>query len=70
MGRKPPRAETIADQLRAAILASGQSQYALAKAAGVSQSVLSRFVAAERDMTLATACKLSDHLGLELRAKG
>jgi plasmid maintenance system antidote protein VapI len=61
---------TIADQLRQAIQASGQSQYALAKAVGVHQSVISRFLAGQRDVTLATAAKLAEHLGLELRPKG
>ena len=38
-----------------------------AKRAGVSYAVVHRFAAAERDITLATASKLADALGLELK---
>lgn len=57
----------IETQLRQAILDAQISRYALAKATGVSQGILSRFVAGERSLTLTTAAKLADALGLELR---
>jgi transcriptional regulator with XRE-family HTH domain len=65
MGRKPQR-RTIVDELRQAIQQSGQSQYALAKSVGVDQSVISRFMAGQRDVTLATAAKLAVSGGQEV----
>jgi plasmid maintenance system antidote protein VapI len=53
-------------QIRAAIEKSGLSVYRLAKDSGVSQPVLSRFVNRQRGITLATASKLVETLGLEL----
>jgi plasmid maintenance system antidote protein VapI len=57
---------TIIDQLQKAIAASGETEYAIAKASGVDTGVLSRFVRGERSITLATAAKLCSHLGLRL----
>ena len=56
-------------QLRAAIIKSGLSVYKLAKDSGVSQPVLSRFMNRKRGITLATASKLAETLGLELVSK-
>lgn len=44
--------------------ASGRTRYALAKRAGVAQSMLSRFVSGERALSLETAGKLLPLLGL------
>ena len=44
----------IDEQLRQAILDSGLTAYAVAKGSGVGQPVLSRFLARERDIRLAT----------------
>jgi len=52
---------------RAAFAASGMTRLALSKQTGVSYSVIHRFIAGERDLTLRTASKLADVLGLELR---
>ncbi|MCH8829371.1 MAG: helix-turn-helix transcriptional regulator [Planctomycetes bacterium] len=57
----------LAEQLRGAFRDSGMSRYMLAKRAGVSYAVVHRFVAAERDITLATATRICDVLGLELK---
>jgi plasmid maintenance system antidote protein VapI len=57
---------TIVEQLRQAIADSGQSEYAIAKGSGVSQSVVNRFVSGERGISLETAAKLCDYLGLDL----
>jgi hypothetical protein len=46
--------------------ASGKSLNALARASGVAQPVLSRFMACKRGLTLATARRLAACLGLEL----
>ncbi|HVX16234.1 MAG TPA: helix-turn-helix transcriptional regulator [Pirellulales bacterium] len=57
------------DQLKAAIAASGRSVNELAKAAGVPQPVLQRFVSGSQDsIRLDTANKLGDVLGLTLVA--
>jgi len=56
-------------QIRAAIKDSGLTIYRLAKDSGVSQPVLCRFVNGKRGITLATASKLVETLGLELVAK-
>lgn len=57
---------SIIDQLRRAMAESGQSQYAIAQGAGVSQSVVNRFAHEERGISLETAAKLCDYLGLDL----
>jgi len=54
-------------QLRSAVKDSGLTTYRLAKDSGVSQPVLSRFLNGKRGITLATASKLANVLGLELR---
>ncbi len=59
----------IIEQLKAAINGSGKSRYALSCASGVPQSALSRFMSGERGLSLESAAKLADALGLELRPK-
>ena len=59
----------IIEELRRAIRDSGESEYAIGKATGVSQSILSRFVNGERGISLETAAKLCEHLELELRRR-
>jgi transcriptional regulator with XRE-family HTH domain len=60
-------AKSIVDQLRQSITQSGESEYAIAKGSGVSQSVLNRFMNGERSIGLETAAKLCAYLKLELR---
>jgi plasmid maintenance system antidote protein VapI len=60
---------TMPDVLRRAVRESGRSVNAVAKAAGVAQPVLYRFMTGERDLTLDTAQRLADYFGLELRAR-
>lgn len=59
----------LEEQLKTAIAKSGLSVYRLAKDSGVSQPVLCRFVNGQRGITLATASKLVETLGLELVEK-
>ena len=66
--RQRRKAKNMTDQLRKAITASGESLYMIAKNSGVDYSVLLRFTARERGITLDTAAKLAHYLGLELRA--
>ena len=56
----------LAQQLQAAIAATGQSLYAIARASGVAAPVLQRFVNGQRGITLETAGRLAAYLGLAL----
>jgi plasmid maintenance system antidote protein VapI len=67
MSKKP---KPIDDALRAAIERSGLTVYALSTLAGVTPQQVGRFVKGERDITLGTASKLAQALGLELVAVG
>jgi AcrR family transcriptional regulator len=61
--------QTMADVLSQAIskrLKEGMTLNAIARAAGIPQPVLYRFVNRKRDLTLRTAQKLADSFGLEL----
>jgi transcriptional regulator with XRE-family HTH domain len=61
-----PKTRTIVEQLQHAIEHSGQTQYAIAQGSGISQSVLNRFINGERGISLETAAKLCDYLGIVL----
>jgi plasmid maintenance system antidote protein VapI len=54
------------EQLRRAIRDCGMSRYALWKATGISQSLLSRFMSGQRGLTTDSVDKLVDVLGLTL----
>ncbi len=54
------------DQLRQAVADSGLSLYRIAKDSGVAYPVLYRFARGERDLTLETASRLADFLGMRL----
>jgi plasmid maintenance system antidote protein VapI len=60
------RKEPISRALRATIRQQELTAYAAAKRAGVSVDAVQRFLNAERGLTLATADKLADALGLTL----
>lgn len=55
---------TVTEQLRRAIVTSGQSRYAISKATGVDKAVLSRFVVSGRGLRSENIDKLCAHLGL------
>ena len=57
----------MASLIRTAFRESGLSRFELSKRTAVAYSVIHRFMAEERDLTLNTASKLADELGLELR---
>ena len=57
----------LGEQLRAAVTESGLTRNALAKQMDVSYAITHRFMGGDRDITLATASKMADVLGLELR---
>ena len=59
----------LAEQLRRAIAASGLTPYRIATDAGVDRAIMTRFVNGDRGLTLDTASRIADYLGLELRSK-
>jgi len=61
-----PRRLNIVGQLRKVMRDSGESEYAIAQAAGVPQSVVNRFARGERGISLETAARLCAYLRLEL----
>ena len=60
---------TLSDALRDAARTDGRTPYAIAKAAGIAAPMLTRFLNEERDLRLASAEKLAEALGYELRKK-
>lgn len=60
--------KTVANQLRKAIRDSGQSANQIAKATGVDQTLISRFLRG-KDMGIERASKIAAHLGMELKHK-
>ena len=65
---KPRRAvpDSLSEGLKRSIQASDLTVYEIAKRAGVSQIVISRFLSGERDIRMATADKLAEVLDLKL----
>ena len=59
----------ITKELQDAILNEGRSQYALAKAAGLSPIQLGRFIRGERGLTTPAVDALCEVLGLTLAPK-
>jgi len=57
----------IEEQLRQAIINSHMSRYKISKLSGVGQAELSLFVNRKRTLTLTTAAKVADVLGLDLK---
>jgi len=63
---RQPISDSLSDALKQAIRESDMSVYQIAKRAGISQIMISRFLSGERDIRLATADKLANTLGLKL----
>ena len=59
MARRKKAPQSLSDQLRELIAAADPSAYELARNAGVDRSVLSRFLAGKRTITLETAERLA-----------
>jgi hypothetical protein len=70
-GRQKPKGKRMVETLRAAIKASGLTHYAIGKACGFNPYVLDRFMSEKDpgDLKLATAAKVAEVLGLELRKR-
>ncbi len=58
--------QTISDQLKSAIKASGLTIYVIAKASGVDPGMISRFMQGERTLRLTTVDRIAATLGLSL----
>jgi transcriptional regulator with XRE-family HTH domain len=58
----------LSDQLRHAIETCGQTRYAIAKATGISEATLSRFVSGDRGLPMKTLDLLADYLELTITA--
>ena len=67
LGNMKRKEAYLEQQLRRAIEASNRTAYRISKDSGVSEGVLSLFLNGRRGITLATASKLAETLGLELR---
>lgn len=63
---RPALASSISASLKKAIKRSSKTRYQLAKEAGVSQIMVSRFMSGKRDIRLGTADRLANVLGLTL----
>jgi plasmid maintenance system antidote protein VapI len=61
------RGVSVSDMLRRSIERADVSRYAIAKATGIEQSTLSRFISGERGLDGTSIDKLADYFGLELR---
>lgn len=58
----------LSDQIRRAILHSGMTRYAIAKAIGLDQSVMTRFMAGKSWLSVGTVDKLGELLKFKLTA--
>jgi transcriptional regulator with XRE-family HTH domain len=56
----------LSDQLREAIEKAGVSRYEIAKATGVSQTTLCRFVSGERGISVDAMDAIGQYLGLSI----
>ncbi|MCE9591144.1 MAG: helix-turn-helix domain-containing protein [Planctomycetes bacterium] len=56
----------IVKAMQAAIIASGQTRYAISKQTGIDQAHLSRFMTGEKGLSFDAMERLADCLGLEI----
>lgn len=68
MSTKRKHKTDLAADIRRAIKERGLSAYRVAMDSGIDRSVAVRFINGERGLTLDTASKVCDMLGLELRS--
>lgn len=67
--RRPAVPRSLSAALKKAMKQSSKTTYQVAKEAGVSQIMVSRFLSGKRDIRLATADRLAHVLGLKLVAR-
>lgn len=65
---RPPIPYSLSAALKKAMKRNSKTSYQLAKEAGLSQIMISRFLSGQRDIRLATADRLAHALGLRLVA--
>jgi transcriptional regulator with XRE-family HTH domain len=58
----------LSDQIRDALVSSGKSRYAIFKATGIDQAVLSRFLAGKCGLEMATLDTLAEYLNLTIKS--
>ncbi|MCH7702565.1 MAG: helix-turn-helix transcriptional regulator [Planctomycetes bacterium] len=68
MATRKSKSMKLSDQLRQAIRESKHSRYAIWKATGIDQAVLSHFLAGRRGMSIQSLDLLCEFLRLELRS--
>ena len=61
--------QAMTEALRKALAESGESLYAVAKATGLNEDSLSRFLRGRQSLRLDLADRLAAHLGIEVRRK-
>jgi len=66
---KRPKKPGLVDEIRAAVKASGMSQYDLSRESGVSESAVSRFVSGERGLSMEALDAIAGVLGLHVVAR-
>jgi transcriptional regulator with XRE-family HTH domain len=64
------KSNDIEIQLREAIEDSGMSRYKISQLSGISEASLSLFANRKRTLTLESAAKIAEVLGLELKPTG
>jgi hypothetical protein len=62
-------AKSFSDQLRQAVRESELTRYAISVRTGIDQGTLCRFIRGERGISLDSADRLMDCLGLEIRPR-
>lgn len=67
MSKRKTKRKTLAEQIRQAIKDNDKSPYRIAIDTEISQPLLTRFINGKRGISLDTADKLIEYLGLELR---
>ncbi|MFQ5733600.1 MAG: helix-turn-helix domain-containing protein [Planctomycetaceae bacterium] len=66
MAKSKQKKAKLSDQVRDAVDSCGESRYAIAKATGISNSTLSRFMSGERGLTTTALDILSEYLELNI----
>ena len=66
--KKPSELLPISEQLKAAILNCGETRYRIAKATGITEATLSKFVNGHHYLAQPTVDVLGEYLGLRLAA--
>jgi transcriptional regulator with XRE-family HTH domain len=60
------RHKRLSDEVREAVAASGMSRYAIAKALGIAESTMSRFMSGTNGLSMSYLDRLGELLGLHV----